>query len=85
MIGRENNEGEMQKSISGDLKGVKDVYKKTIMDWIEQKIDESNQKLVTIPRIRLRHHRMADRGLGKYIGNLMKQARWLTHYISIVG
>jgi hypothetical protein len=42
------------------LKKEKDVHKKAIMDWMEQKIDECHQKQVTASRIGLRNHRMID-------------------------
>jgi hypothetical protein len=65
IIDQENNEAEMQKMVFSNLKGVKDVHKKVIMDWMEQKIYDCNQNQVIVPIIGLKHHRMVDKGLEK--------------------
>jgi hypothetical protein len=59
----DNKEEDFQKSIFSELKGVKDVQKKAVMFWIDLKINEYDQKQVTIPRIGLMHHSMVDRSL----------------------
>jgi hypothetical protein len=59
----ENDEMRTQERIFSELKRVKDVQKKAVLDWMELKISECNQKRVTVPRIGLRHHRMVDKGL----------------------
>jgi hypothetical protein len=34
-----------------------------MLDWMEQKIQECDQKNVTVLRLRLKHHRLTEKGL----------------------
>jgi hypothetical protein len=65
-----NNEISIQKRAFSELKGVKDVNKKAVLDWMEQKIHECDLKNTTIPRLGMRHHRLVSKGLANVFRDL---------------
>jgi hypothetical protein len=69
-----NDEGEHQKRIFSELKGVKEVQKRAFLSWMEVKIQESREKQYTIPRLGSRHHTQVDRRSGNLYREFEKQA-----------
>jgi hypothetical protein len=57
------DEERFQEKMFSQLRGVQDVKKKAMIQWMELKIKEAEDKKYVIPRIGLRHHTMMDRGL----------------------
>jgi hypothetical protein len=60
----EKNEEVQQVRIFSEIKGIKDMRKKTVQRWMEVKIKECEGKDYTIPRLGLRHHALVDKDLG---------------------
>jgi hypothetical protein len=52
-----------QEKMFSQLRGVQDVKKKAMIQWMELRIKETEEKKFFIPRIGLRHHAMMGRGL----------------------
>jgi hypothetical protein len=59
----EKNEEVQQVRIFSEMKGIKDVRKKTVQRWMEVKIKECEGKDYTIPRLGLRHYALVDKDL----------------------
>jgi hypothetical protein len=52
-----------QEKMFSQLKGVQDVKKKSMIQWMEMRIKEAEEKQFVIPRIGLRHHAVMNEGL----------------------
>jgi hypothetical protein len=52
-----------QEKMFSQLKGVNDVKKKAMIQWMEMRIKEAEEKQFVVPRIGLRHHASMNEGL----------------------
>jgi hypothetical protein len=52
-----------QEKMFSQLKGVQDVKKKSMIQWMEMRIKEAEDKQFVVPRIGLRHHAVMNEGL----------------------
>jgi CBS domain containing-hemolysin-like protein len=68
VVEKAEEEIELQGNMFNQLKEVRDVQKKIIIQWMNLRINEcNNEKKVVVPRISLRHHVAVDRGLGTLV------------------